>query len=113
MGDGSAGLQGEVVAVTVTTPDEAVAEELSRLAVGERLAACAQVGGPIRSTYRWEGEVRTDDEWLLTIKTSRANLERLVDALRAAHPYEVPEIVAVPVVGGDPAYLEWVRDESM
>lgn len=102
----------DVVVVSVSVPDEEVAGRVCDHVVRERLAACAQVGGPIRSTYRWKGEVEVEAEWMVTIKTRRARLEALVTAVRALHPAEVPEIVAVPVVGGDPEYLDWVRAES-
>ena len=103
---------GEVVVVSVTTPDEQVADRICAHLVGERLAACAQVRGPIRSTYRWEGRVEVDDEWMVTVKTSDRRVDALVEAVRSLHPAEVPEIVAVPAVGGDRAYLDWVLAET-
>lgn len=102
----------EVVIVTVTTPDESVADELAVAVVEARVAACAQVGGPIRSTYRWAGAVQTDREWTVSIKTSEARLDEVCTFVRSMHPYELPEIVAVPAVGGDADYLRWVRLES-
>jgi len=115
MGDpvaATGGATGEVVVVSVTAPDEEVAARVCAHLVGERLAACAQVGGPIRSTYRWKGEVEVDEEWMITIKTTAARLPALVGAVRSLHPAEVPEVVAVPAVGGDPDYLRWVLDET-
>jgi periplasmic divalent cation tolerance protein len=102
----------QVVVVTVTTPDERLAGELARVLVDERLAACAQVGGPIGSTYRWDGEVQVDAEWLVTLKTVESRVAELASRVQDLHPYEVPEVVAVPAVGGSEAYLEWVRAES-
>jgi len=98
--------------VTVTTPDEALAGELARALVEERLAACAQVGGPIESSYRWEGEVQLDREWLVTAKTVEGRVPELARRVQEMHPYDVPEVVAVPAMGGSEAYLEWVRAES-
>lgn len=98
--------------VTVTTPDEELAGELARVLVAERLAACAQVGGPILSTYRWEGEVQVDREWLVTAKTVEGRVPALARRVQELHPYDVPEVVAVPAVGGSEAYLDWVRAES-
>ncbi len=78
--------------------------------VGERLAACAQVTGPVTSTYRWEGRVEAAEEWYCHLKTTDARLPALRERLRTLHPYEVPEIVAVAIVDGDPAYLRWIRE---
>jgi periplasmic divalent cation tolerance protein len=100
------------VVVTVTTPDEDVAGSICRRLVGDRLAACAQVGGPITSTYRWQGAVETDPEWTVTVKTVADRLDAVVAAVRELHPYELPEVVAVPVAGGHPGYLDWVVSES-
>ena len=102
----------EVVVVTVTAPAEDLARRLARVLVEERLAACAQVGGPIESTYRWEGEVQVDREWLLTIKTVSSQVPALARRVGELHPYEVPEVVAVPAAGGAAAYLDWVGRES-
>lgn len=102
----------DVVVVSVSVPDEDVADRLCAHVVDERLAACAQRGGPIRSTYRWKGAVETDTEWMVTFKTRRGRLVELVDAVRSLHPAEVPEIVAVQAVGGNPDYLAWVLAES-
>ncbi|WP_067974078.1 divalent-cation tolerance protein CutA [Nocardiopsis trehalosi] len=100
------------VRVETTTGDRATAHTLARSAVAARLAACAQVGGPITSHYRWRDEVRADEEWTLVLKTAADRLDALVAHLRAAHPYDVPEIIAVPVTGGDPDYLGWLVDET-
>jgi len=98
---------GEVFQVMVTTPSHDVAAQLGRQVVERRLAACAQVGGPVTSTYWWEGEVQEATEWTLVYKTSAARLGALVEAVRDAHPYDTPEIVATPVTG-DSTYLAWV-----
>lgn len=100
------------VRVETTTDDAAEAERLARSVVDARLAACAQVGGPIMSYYRWEGEVQRDEEWLIVMKTTRARLDALTEHVRAEHSYDVPEIVAVPVEGGNPGYLRWVAEET-
>ena len=97
--------------VTVTAPSAEEAERLGRLAVERRLAACAQVGGPISSTYWWHGEVTSCGEWVCTLKTTGDRLDALVAAVREAHPYEVPEIVATAIAGGDADYLAWVDAE--
>jgi periplasmic divalent cation tolerance protein len=96
--------------VTTTLPDRALAERVAALLVEERLAACAQVVGPVASTYRWEGRVETAEEWFCHLKTTESRFPRLRDRLRELHPYDTPEIIAVPIVAGDPAYLRWIRE---
>jgi len=98
--------------VTVTAPSEEEAAALGRTAMEGRLAACAQVSGPITSTYWWEGEVTSASEFVCTLKTSADRLPALVDAVKEAHRYELPEIVAVPIAAGDPAYLAWIGEET-
>ena len=100
-----------IAQVTVTAPSEEVAEQLGRGAVEQRLAACAQVGGPIMSTYWWEGAVQHAAEWTVVLKTSTRRVDALVDAVREAHPYDTPEIV-VGTLTGDAAYLAWVEAET-
>ena len=77
-----------------------------------RLAACVQIVGPIESRYWWRDEREVATEWLCLVKTRTALLDRVVAAVRAVHSYETPEVVAVPIVGGDAAYLTWVEDEA-
>ena len=98
------------VATTVAT--ESAAAALSEVLVDERLAACVQVIGPIRSTYRWKGAMENSSEWLCLAKTATARLPALYDRIRSLHSYEQPEIVATPIAGGDPGYLEWVKRET-
>jgi periplasmic divalent cation tolerance protein len=99
-----------VVQVTVAVDDAGVAERIGRGLVGDGLVACAQVGGPIRSMYRWQGAVETAEEYLLVLKTTAAAAPAVVAAVRRTHPYETPEVLVTPVVGGDPDYLAWVLD---
>ncbi len=90
-------------------PDTASAERIAETLVGERLAACISRLPGIRSTYRWQGAVTTDSEELLLIKTVAGRYEALRTRLLQLHPYELPELLAVPVERGHDAYLEWVR----
>ncbi|MEM9302218.1 MAG: divalent-cation tolerance protein CutA [Pseudomonadota bacterium] len=99
----------EVQVVLCTCPDEETACALATTIVSERLAACANVLPAITSIYRWEGEVQQDPEALLIIKSTAAAFPALRDAIVAAHPYELPEVVAVPVGDGLEGYLGWVR----
>jgi periplasmic divalent cation tolerance protein len=99
-----------LVLTTVDSSD--AANLLARTAIEARAAACAQVVGPIGSTYRWDGEITTDQEWQVQFKTTVDALDRLRDLVTAHHPYDLPEIVAVPVLGGSAGYLRWVTDET-
>lgn len=105
-------MSADAVTVTTTIDDRSKAEELARGAVRARLAACAQIGGPITSVYRWQGEVETAEEHSVTFKATAAGVGALVEHLRAEHPYDVPEIVVTPITGGNPDYLSWIADET-
>src|SRR5512140_1550226 len=98
-----------VVVVFSTFPSEAKAAEVGRALVDEHLAACVNLVPRIRSIYRWKGEVCDEVETLAIVKTTEDRLEALRARLVALHPYEVPEMIAVPVVAGHPAYLAWVE----
>ncbi|KRE96557.1 cation tolerance protein [Frateuria sp. Soil773] len=99
----------DVLLCFCTCPDAASAGRLAEALVGEALAACVNRLPGVRSTYRWQGDVVTDSEELLLIKTTAARFEALRTRLLALHPYELPELVAVPVERGHAAYLDWVR----
>ena len=86
------------------------AGELAGQLVGERLAACVNVGAEMLSVYRWKGAVESDRERQLVVKTTEAMVPALMTRLRELHPYEVPELLVVPVVGGSDAYLAWVKE---
>jgi periplasmic divalent cation tolerance protein len=94
--------------VLVTAPDAAVADKLARGLVERKLAACVNVLAGVVSHYYWEGALQKDSECLLVVKTRQARLAELAEWVRANHPASLPEIVALPVEGGDPRYLEWV-----
>jgi periplasmic divalent cation tolerance protein len=98
--------------VTCACPDRTVAEGLARALVEDRLAACVQMLPGMASVYRWQGAIERADEVLLLAKTWDDRLDALVATLRARHPYEVPEIMAVPAAGGLAAYLDWVREQT-
>lgn len=100
------------VIVTTTTDSVEAARDLAAQAVGARLGACAQIVGPITSVYRWEGEVRTDPEWRVEIKTAADRVPSLVSLLKSAHGYDVPEIIATPIEGGSADYLAWLVSET-
>lgn len=98
----------EFIQVMTTVEKEADARHIARRLVEARLAGCVQVLGPITSTYRWEGALEAAQEWLCLIKTSRALYAEVEAAIRALHPYDTPEILAVPVVAGSADYLAWL-----
>jgi periplasmic divalent cation tolerance protein len=99
-----------VALTTVGTAEDA--ERIARMLVEQRLAACVNVVSGVVSVYRWQGAVERADEWLLVMKTSSDMLEPLREALVALHPYELPELVALPIEGGHRPYLAWL-DESL
>ena len=101
-----------VVQVVTTVGGREEADRLAGVLVGERLAACVQVVGPIWSTYWWQGEVETAEEWLCVVKTTEARYAAVEARVKALHSYEVPEITATPVVAGSAEYLDWVAAET-
>ncbi len=102
----------EVLLVMFSLPDQAMAQQLARTLIDRRLAACVSVLAPCTSVYRWHGAVEEAAEVPVLAKTTASRYAELESALRELHPYELPEIIAVPVVRGLPAYLEWVAGET-
>jgi len=102
----------EYIQVFTTVEKREDADRIASSAVNKRVAACAQVIGPIRSTYWWKGKVEQAEEWLLVMKTREALFSVLEKEIKAIHPYEVPEIIAVPIVAGSASYLEWIEAET-
>ncbi|MEU5975904.1 divalent-cation tolerance protein CutA [Streptomyces sp. NPDC047315] len=102
----------EIVIAQTTVDAEDKAEALAHGAVDARLAACAHVDPPIKAFYRWQGEVQTDREWRISYKTTRSRLPELTAWVSAAHSYDVPEWIVLPVDDGSEAYLEWVTEQS-
>jgi len=99
----------EIIQVMTTVASQADAERLAQALVERGLAACVQVWGPITSVYRWKDAIEQSEEWLCTAKTLADRYAALEQALRGLHPYETPEILAVPVVAVSASYLEWMR----
>lgn len=96
--------------VFVTCSGSAEARKIARRIVGEKLAACVNQIDRIRSVYRWKGKVEEATETLLILKTERRKLPALSRRIRALHSYSVPEVIALPIAHGNPAYLNWIRD---
>ena len=102
----------ETLILLCTCPDEAVAAELSRQIVEQGLAACVNRFGGVTSVYKWDGEMQEGTEVQLVIKTSESASGRLIEELNKLHPYELPEIIAVPITAGHGPYLEWIREQT-
>jgi periplasmic divalent cation tolerance protein len=100
------------VQVQTTTDSRAEAMELARAAVEARLAACAQVAGPVASMYWWDDGIERAEEWLLMLKLPATGYQALADFLADRHSYDEPEIVATPIVAGSDAYLSWITEET-
>jgi periplasmic divalent cation tolerance protein len=100
------------ILVLTSLPDHESAQTLARSLVTGRLAACVNVGAPVESMYHWRGEIETAREVPVVIKTRQALYGAVEAAVKAAHPYELPEIIAVPVIHGLAGYLDWIADET-
>lgn len=102
----------EAILVITNLPDRAVAEHLSKALIEQRLAACVNILAPCTSVYRWHDKVETAEEVPLVIKTLQVHYHKVEAVIRNFHPYELPEIISVPISGGLPAYLDWVAAET-
>ncbi|HEX8919295.1 MAG TPA: divalent-cation tolerance protein CutA [Chloroflexota bacterium] len=102
----------QIIQVMTTTDSERTAAWIARTVVEKRVAACAQVYGPITSTYWWEETIETATEWLCLMKSRQELYPQLEAAITEAHTYDVPEILVVPVTAGNPTYIDWVRQET-
>lgn len=102
----------EFIVVLVTTGSEEEAEKIARNLVEGKLAACVNIVSPIRSMYRWEGKIVDDKEWLLLIKTCESLFSQVEKQVKEWHSYEVPEVVALPILAGSQAYLRWVKEST-
>jgi periplasmic divalent cation tolerance protein len=98
----------EYLQISTTTGTRHDAEQLASELVSRRLAGCVQIAGPIASTFRWQGKVETAEEWMCTVKTSRAQLAAIEKLFSEIHPYDVPEVIATPIVDGSESYLKWL-----
>ena len=99
------------IKVETTVGSEEEARKIARELVEKRLAACAQVAGPVTSTYWWEGKIEEAREWQCIAKTRKDLYETLEKTIREIHPYQVPEILAVPLIAGLKVYVRWIDDE--
>jgi periplasmic divalent cation tolerance protein len=102
----------DCIVVFVTAGSEAEAETIAKALVEERLAACVNILSPIRSIYRWEGKVTDDQERLLIIKTRAERFSAVEARVKTLHSYQVPEVIALPIVQGSEGYLRWLLEEA-
>jgi periplasmic divalent cation tolerance protein len=101
------------IQISTTTQTKEDAQKIARYLVEQNLAACVQITGPIESTYRWKEKVETAMEWLCLIKTRESLFDKVEAAIKKLHPYETPEIIAVPIIKGSREYLKWLDNETV
>lgn len=101
----------DYIQVMTTVERREDAERIARELVERRLAACVQVAGPVTSTYRWQGKIETAQEWQCLAKSRHDLFDEIERTVRELHPYEVPEILATPIVHGSADYLAWLKEE--
>ena len=102
----------DAIVILVTAGSEAEAEMIAKAVVEEQLAACVNILSSMRSVYRWEGKVTDDREWLLLIKTRAERFAAVETRVKALHSYQVPEVIALPIMAGTEEYLRWLREET-
>jgi len=110
---GDAAVPAWYVQVTTTTATQEEARQIARTSVERRLAACAQVIGPVVSTYWWQGSIETAGEWMCLLKTPASEYESLARHILAEHSYDTPEITTTPISQGNPDYLAWIERETI
>jgi periplasmic divalent cation tolerance protein len=94
--------------IIMTVDERQTAETISETLIGMRLAACVQILGPMTSTYRWQGNVEKAEEWQCLIKSRADRFHDVECVIKSLHPYDVPEIIAMPIIGGNNSYLQWL-----
>jgi periplasmic divalent cation tolerance protein len=102
----------EHIVVLCTIPDEKTGLDMAEKLVAEKLAACVNLSGGLTSVYRWQEKIEKETESLLIIKTRRILFSALEERIISLHPYQVPEIIALPILKGHPPYLDWIRKET-
>ena len=100
------------ILVLTTVPDKKIGQEIARVLVGERLAACVTVSGACQSSYWWKKKISQDQEYILFIKTRGELYPNLEEKILEIHPYEVPEIIVLPLIHGYPKYFDWIAKET-
>lgn len=100
-----------MITITTTTGDHSTAERIATELVDRGLAACVQISGPVTSTYRWQGKVETAEEWICTAKTTKETFAEIDQLIAEIHPYDTPELIAIPITHASSAYEEWLREQ--
>lgn len=100
------------VLVLTTAPDTLLAKRMAHETVEEHLAACAHVGGPVVAMYMWQGNLEGGDEIPVTFKTAPSRVNALIERIKQLHPYQIPELLVLPVLGGSPDYLGWITEQT-
>lgn len=103
----------ESILIITNFSDKKTALALAEALLGQQLAACVNMLGPCTSLYRWQGNIESVEEIPVLIKTRRQNYDRIEQLIKMMHPYELPEVIVVPITGGLPAYLQWIADETI
>ena len=101
------------VVVFITAPSKKEAEKISRVLLDARLAACTNIIGGVDSHFWWKAKKEKAKEWLLVIKTRKMLVQKLIDKVKVVHPYEVPEVIAIPIIAGYQTYLDWIQKETV
>ena len=102
---------GEII-ILITTADEQEAKAIAKLLLEGKKIACANIIPKVDSMFWWQGVLESEDECMLILKTKSSLLNDVVEAVKSAHSYDVPEIIALPIVGGNPDYLNWIKEET-
>lgn len=101
----------QYIQIITTIDKKETAERIAKVLVEKRLASCVQITGPIKSTYWWKGKIETQKEWLCIIKSKKDLYKKIEKTIKQIHPYEVPEILAIPITRGSKDYLMWLGNE--
>lgn len=101
----------EYIQISTTLAKRSDAERLTNILSEKNLSACTQIIGPIKSVYKWKGKLETSKEWLCLIKTKSSRYKSIEKAIKEIHPYELPEIIATPIIKGSQEYLGWIKKE--
>ncbi|MFA5388773.1 MAG: divalent-cation tolerance protein CutA [Candidatus Omnitrophota bacterium] len=106
-------MRNKYIQVVTTISSKRGAGKIANALIKGRLAACVQIAGPIKSIYRWKGRVETAKEWICIAKAKRTLYKRIEKVIRENHPYDTPEIIAVPITAGSKDYLKWIQNSSL
>lgn len=106
-------MKNNYIQIFTTTDKKEIADKIALSLVEKKLAQCVQIFGPVESTYRWKGRIERTSEWLCIIKTKKANYKKIENEIKKIHTYEVPEIIAIPIITGSNEYLKWLAGKEI